>query len=104
MRPLKALIFLSFLLIFSSCSSFIVTTDVASQDMLNGQPSASVNKQVYLWGVIKSRAQHDDDEDEQCGGPISEVRVKKNFGQGFVTVITMGLVNLSTIEYFCAQE
>ena len=104
MRTFKTLLFIFFLFSFCSCSSFIVTTDVASQDMLNGQPSASVNKQVYLWGAIKSRAQHDDDEDEQCGGPISEVRVKKNFGQGFVTAITFGLVNLSTIEYFCAQE
>ncbi len=35
---------------------------------------------------------------------IDEVRVKQNFGQALVTVITLGLVMPTHIEYVCANK
>ena len=104
MRKLIFGCLLFFSLSFCSCSQYIVKTEFASQDGWNDQPSQSINKQVYFWGIIKSRAMHVDDSQTQCGVPLSEVRVKKNFGQGLLSIISGGIVNLSTIEYFCAQQ
>ncbi len=34
---------------------------------------------------------------------IDEVRVKTNFGQSLITVLTLGFYQPATIEYFCAK-
>lgn len=34
---------------------------------------------------------------------MSEVRVKTSFGQGLVTVLTLGALQLATVEYRCAK-
>ena len=34
---------------------------------------------------------------------IDEVRVKTNFGQSLLTVLTLGFYQPATIEYFCAK-
>ena len=86
-----------------SCSQFIVKSNYESQPTWAGDPYVSVDKQVYLWGIIKSRAAHVDIPGTQCDTPLSEVRVKKNFGQGLLSIISLGIVNLSTVEYYCAQ-
>jgi len=95
------LIFLSISL--CSCSNYILKTNTATRAGVNGQTSIEVNKQIYFWGVYQSRAIHNDTE-EQCDGPVSEVIVKKNFGQGLISLISFGIVDLATIEYSCAQD
>jgi len=104
MRKLTFICLLFFSLSLCSCSQYILKTNTSSQPGMNGLTYQKENKQVYLCGLLRSRAVHVDTDEQCAGSPASEVIVKKNFGQGLVSIITVGLVNLSTIEYSCAQN
>jgi len=102
MRKLVLIGLVLFSLSLCSCSQYIVKSERPTVEGKDGLEFRSINKQIYFWGVVKSRAPVVDD---QCidDGPLSEVRVKKNFGQGLLSIISFGIVNLSTIEYSCAE-
>lgn len=39
----------------------------------------------------------------ECRGePLTRVEVRRNFGQGLITVLTLGIVSPATIYFFCA--
>jgi hypothetical protein len=42
---------------------------------------------------------------QQCGNrPLSRVEVRRSFGQGLATVLTLGVVNPATIHFSCAKD
>jgi len=39
----------------------------------------------------------------ECRGePLTRVEVRRNFGQGLITLLTLGIVSPATIRFFCA--
>lgn len=62
-----------------------------------GEPH-SVDSTAFGWGAVQRRTVAECD-----NSLLDEVRVKQNLGQSLVTVLTLGLVMPTTIEYLCAK-
>lgn len=62
-----------------------------------GEPQR-VSSVAFGWGAVQKRTVVTCD-----NSLIDEVRVKQNLGQSLVTVVTLGLVMPTTIEYVCAK-
>jgi hypothetical protein len=57
-----------------------------------------VNSTAFGWGAVQRRTVAECD-----NSLLDEVRVKQNFGQSLITVLTLGIVMPTTIEYICAK-
>lgn len=81
----------------SGCAHFHITG--------NGVTSAteprSVTEAAYLWGII----QPNDIVPPNCPKkvPLAEVTAHTNFGYTLVDFLTLGIVDLQTIEWRCAN-
>ena len=62
-----------------------------------GEPHR-INSVAIGWGAAQKRTVATCD-----NSVLDEVRVKQNFGQSLVTVLTLGIVMPTTVEYICAK-
>jgi hypothetical protein len=62
-----------------------------------GEPRR-VSSTAFGWGAVQKRTVAECD-----NSLIDEVRVKQNFGQSLLTVLTLGIVMPTTVEYLCAK-
>lgn len=82
----------------TGCMQYLVQPP---QPSLAGTPQ-TVEAQAYLGGKVQqpafvsaSRCQH--------GEQLGRVIVRRNFWQGFVSWITVGMITPATVEYICAN-
>jgi hypothetical protein len=62
-------------------------------------PPHTVSSTDYGWGAAQRRTVA-----KECDNSlIDEVRVKQTFGQSLITVLTLGIVMPTKIEYVCAK-
>lgn len=62
-----------------------------------GEPHR-VNSVAFGWGAVQKRTV------TQCDNSLlDEVRVKQNFGQSLISVLTLGIVMPTSVEYVCAK-
>lgn len=90
-KMLPALLALSLL---SGCATHRLVTPHPNP---YGEPKR-VASVAFGWGAVQKRTVVTCD-----NSLIDEVRVKQNFGQSLVTVVTLGLVMPTTVEYICAK-
>jgi len=62
-----------------------------------GEPRTA-SSTAFGWGAVQKRTVAECD-----NSLIDEVRVKQNFGQSLLTVLTLGIVMPTTVEYLCAK-
>jgi Bor protein len=63
-----------------------------------GTPPVEVKSAAIGWGAAQTRTV------AKCDSNIiDEVRVKQNFGQSLLTVLSLGLYMPATIEYVCGN-
>lgn len=81
------------------CASYLV---VAPEPRYAGQPHEE-GANSMLWSAVT--APYPGVVAEPCGDgeQLAMVRVNRNFGQGLVTVLTLGLVSPVTVTYHCAS-
>ncbi|MES2444673.1 MAG: hypothetical protein V4574_17750 [Pseudomonadota bacterium] len=70
---------------------------VAAHPNPYGEPHR-VSSVAFGWGALQKRTVTECD-----NSLLDEVRVKQNFGQSLVTVVTLGIVMPTTVEYICAK-
>jgi Bor protein len=70
---------------------------VAAHPNPYGEPHR-VSSVAFGWGALQKRTVATCD-----NSLLDEVRVKQNFGQSLLTVLTLGIVMPTTIEYICAK-
>jgi hypothetical protein len=83
----------------SGCMQYLVQPPRPS---LAGTPQ-SVQAKAYLGGTVQQPATVTA---ERCqhGEQLGRVLVKRNFWQGFVNWISLGMIGPATIEYSCANK
>jgi Bor protein len=91
MRPIMIL---PFLLLLAGCAEHRLT--VARPNP--GTPPTVVESAAIGWGAAQKRTVAACD-----SNIIDEVRVKQNFGQSLLTVLTLGFYMPTTIEYVCGN-
>lgn len=70
---------------------------VAAHPNPYGEPHR-VSSLAFGWGAVQKRTVATCD-----NSLLDEVRVKQNFGQSLITVLSLGLVMPTSIEYVCAK-
>lgn len=60
--------------------------------------SVSVNHNFFFWGLT---AVQDIDVKEYCGNGVARIEEKSTVGNVFLSVLTIGIYNPRTSEFFC---
>ena len=84
---------------FTSCYSHRIAT--------NAQEGTEVTRVVvnsYFWGLVADPPKITTPICDSLGSlGLSEVTIKRNFGNCLVSILTIGIYNRSTIEYKCSK-
>ena len=85
--------------LLGGCASYLVMADEAAPV---GQPHQATAGS-YAWGAAVSP--YPGVVSEQCaeGEQLARIHVTRNFGQGIITILTLGAVSPMTVRYYCAS-
>jgi hypothetical protein len=90
---------LSLIIFLPGCYSFKVGTHAQA-----GAGGGSVKAAAYFWGLAKSPKQITTPACDSLGAyGVSEVKIKKNFGQTIMSLLTLGIYSPATIEWKCSK-
>lgn len=98
MRKLRYAPLVGILLTSAGCMQYMVQPP---QPSLAGTPQ-TVQANAYLGGTVQRPAFISADRC-QHGGQLGRVLVRRNFWQGLVSWVSLGMITPATIEYTCAN-
>ncbi len=84
----------------NSCASYRIATNSQEGSELQTYKAASM-----FWGLVAKPPLIPTPLCDNLQSPgMSEVRMRRNVGQGLVSVVTLGIYNPVTIEYKCSKK
>ncbi len=96
----KITIVLLVLLLVSSC----YTTNVVPKNVAQLHQPRHRTTWSFLWGAIQDKHLENDSCTDCHGNGLSRVTVKTNFGYILLSVVSLGTVVPTYIEYDCAKD
>ena len=97
MRQYQRVVLCALLAVTTSCTSYLVMT---SEPRYGGQPH---QKAITSLAGGNGASPHPGIVASDCGeDQLAMVRVTRNLGQAFASVLTLGLYAPATVHYYCA--
>ncbi len=95
----RQMLFYFLIVSLSSCYSFKVAT-IAQE----GTDPVSIKTRSFFWGFLPDPPTISTPLCDSLGSlGMSEVKLKRTFGNSFVTLITLGIYCPATLEYRCSK-
>ena len=85
------------------CASHLITADRPEGSAIAGQPHVAPQTSFAGERGPNSEGATGHVASECRGEPLTQVEVHRNFLQGLVTVLTLGIVSPADIRFFCAD-
>lgn len=103
-KSLPAFLILSSAVPISGCASHLISSARPDGTCVAGQP-CQVNQTSFAGRTgVSSNGATGYVTGEECGNEgLTRVEVRRNFGQGLITALTLGIVTPSTIYFYCAK-